>query len=489
MNIAHRNWQGMRSGLVAAALSWGVFGIAPMAQAQIFMSPAQEKETGAAEHKKITPQFGGVYSEGKVSAYVAALGQKLAAKSDDPAIGYTFTLLNSPVVNAFALPGGYVYVTRGLMALANSEAELGGVLGHEIGHVTGHHTAKRYDRQIGTSILGAVLGAVTGSQIVGQLANVGAQAYVAGFSRSQEYEADLKGVRTLARTGYDPYAQADFLDTLRLEEQLSSKLSGVERSRFQFFATHPNTADRVQKAAAEAEKQGAAAPNQKPRNRDQYLTQVDGIIYGDDPKEGMVRGRTFLHPDLKLRFTFPQGYEIQNSSQNVAAQAQDGSLIIFDGRKVAAGTDPASYIQGDFAQEIQATPDNIQNFDVNGMRAASGHAEGQTNDGPVAVELVAIRFSSDQMYRFMFVTAPDGFAAGEPVFRQTVQSFKRLSAQEAVEVKPLRVHVVTAGPGDTVQSLSNRMAFETYKEDRFRVLNRINANEGVRAGARYKIIQ
>jgi predicted Zn-dependent protease len=479
----------VKQSAAACLLALSLFVAPAPAKAQIFMSPAQEKQVGAEEHKKIIPQYGGVYAERNLDAYVNTVGQKLAQNSDDPGIGYTFTLLNSPIVNAFALPGGYVYVTRGLLALANSEAELGGVIGHEVGHVTGHHTAKRYDRAVGAGLLGALLGAVTGSQILGNIANIGGQAYVAGFSRSQEYEADLKGVDTLARAGYDPFAQADFLDTLRREEQLTSKLSGVEQARFQFFATHPNTADRVQKAVAEAQKQGVGGPYAKPRKRNEYLAKIDGMIYGDDPKQGVVRGRTFTHPDLRLKFTVPDGFVLQNSEEAVAAKAQDGSIIIFDGGRVPSGTDPASYLQTAFSKQIGARPQNIQSFDINGMRAASGIAQGQTDSGTVVVKMTLVLYSPEQMYRFLCVASPSNFNAREPGFDQTARSLQRVSAEEAGAVKPLRIRIVTAGAVDTVQSLASRMGFENYREERFRVLNGLDPGVQVKAGERYKIIQ
>jgi predicted Zn-dependent protease len=264
----------------------------------------------------------------------------------------------------------------------------------------------------------------------------------------------------------------------------------VEQSRFQFFATHPNTADRVDKAAAKAkEVEGGAKPYTKPRKRNEYLAQIDGMIYGDDPKQGFIRGRTFSHPDLRLKFTVPQGFALENSEQAVAARAQDGSLIIFDGGKVAAGTDPARYIQTDFAKQLQAQPQNIESFDVNGMRAASGLAQGQTESGAVIVKMVAILYTQDQMYRFLCVAPANNFEGREPVFDQTVRSFQRLSAEEAGAIKPLRIRVLTAGASDTVQSLSARMAFEDLKEDRFRVLNGLEPGDALKAGEKYKIIQ
>jgi predicted Zn-dependent protease len=475
--------------LCAYVLVWGVsFAFAPgPADAQIFMSKAQEKEIGQQEHPKILKSYG-VYPDSALSGYIAQIGGSIAANSNDPNVGYTMTLLNSPIVNAFALPGGYVYITRGILALANSEAEVAGVLGHEIGHVTARHTAKRYDRAIGTGILGAIVGAVTGNQIASELFNLGGQLYLAGFSRQQEYEADLLGVRSLARTGYDPYAEADFLATLDAETNLEAKLAGTEPQRMQFFATHPNTPDRVKSAIEEAKKQGVAM-NGKPRNRDIYLTKIEGMIYGDSPSDGFVRGQTFMHPELKLSFKVPDGFSLQNSPEAVVATAKDGSGIQFDGGKAPAGRDPKTYLTNDFANEIKVRPRNIETFDVNGMRAATGTARAQTSDGStVDVRMTAIEYESGTMYRFLMITPTNLTKSRDSALRATIMSFRKLSDSEAAALKPLRIHVVTAGAGDSVASLSSRMSFNDYREERFRVLNGLGTSGQVVAGERYKII-
>lgn len=457
------------------------------AQAQVFMSKNQEKEIGSSEHPKILEEYGGVYDGFDLSAYVATIGGRVAANSDDPSIGYTVTLLNSPIVNAFALPGGYVYVTRGLVALANSEAELAGVLGHEIGHVTARHTAKRYDRAVGTSILGTIASIALGSSIAGDLIGMGGQLYLASFSRQQEYEADLIGVRVLARTGYDPFAQADFLNTMKMDSELEAKIAGAEASRAEFLATHPNTGDRVLRAIEEAKKSGLSV-QAHPRLKNEYLAKIDGMTYGDDPKEGFVRGRTFQHSVLKFSFMVPEGFRLQNTSQAVAAQANDGSLMVFDGRKVRSGTGAARYLQGEFAQEVGARPRNIESLTIGGMAAATGTTSGRTSQGNADIRLVAIEYAPDMMYRFILVTPTNRTAQQAKPMRDAVMTFRRLSNAEAAKLKPLRVRIVTAKAGDSTQSLAQRMAYSDYRVERFRVLNGLDGNKGVTAGARYKIV-
>lgn len=480
-------WRKGMAFLSVLALWGALFFSAEPARAQIFMSKAQEKQIGQEEHPKILKLYGGAYADPAISGYVAQIGGAIAANSDDPSVGYTVTLLNSPVVNAFALPGGYVYVTRGLVALANSEAEVAGVLGHEVGHVTARHVAKRYDRAIGTSIFGAIAGAVIGSPIVSDLLNLGAQLYLAGFSRQQEYEADLLGVRSLARTGYDPYAQADFLATLDAQTQLEAKLAGIEVQRMEFFATHPNTPDRVRRAIEEAQRQGTAI-QARPRNRDIFLSRIDGLLYGDDPKEGFIRGQKFLHPELKLTFTVPEGFRLQNSSQAVVARAKDGSAIQFDGGRAPQGRDPQTYLTREFANEVGIRPRNIETFTVSGMRAATGTARASTRSGTVDVRLVAIEYEPQTIYRFLMLTPANITRSRDAALRGTVMSFRKLTQSEAAALKPHRIRVVQAKAGDTVASLASRMAMSDYREERFRVLNGLGASGQVTAGQRYKIV-
>ena len=458
------------------------------ARAQIFMGAEQEKKIGSEEHPKILQQYGGVYNERDLAGYVATIGGRIAANSNDPSIGYTITLLNSPVINAFALPGGYVYITRGIIALANSEAEVAGVLGHEIGHVTSHHTAKRYDRAMATNIIGVLAGVLTGSSAVGQIAGLGGQAYLASFSREQEYQADQLGVIALARTGYDPYAQADFLNTMGMEMDLEAKLAGQQPNRVDFFASHPNTPDRVVKAIQEAKSSGIAV-SQRPRLRNEYLSHINGMLYGDDPKEGFVKGRTFVHPDLGFKFTVPKGFTLQNTASAVGAKAQDGSLIIFDIGKSKSGSNPANYLANEFAPEVKTRAGRIETFSVNGMPAATTLVQVQTQQGTRNLRMVAVAWSKSDMYRFLCVTPTDRTQAVEGPFQNTVMSLSRLSADERKTAKPLRVRVVTAAAGDSVQSLASRMQFEDHQVERFLTFNGMGPNDKVKAGSKYKIIR
>ena len=450
------------------------------------LTPSQELALGEQQHPQVLKEMGGAYDEGPIGAYVAMVGGRLGANSDMPTLNYTFTVLDTPIVNAMALPGGYVYVTRGLLALANSEAELAGVLGHEIGHVTAHHTAERYNRATLAGILTAGIGVATGSSALGQVAQQGSQLFLLKFSREQENEADALGVKYIARAGYDPTAEADFLHSLDRESQLSAKLSGAEQQTSAFSSTHPLTADRVVRARTLAE-QTQIDPKSRPRRRDEFLNAVDGIIYGDDPKEGLVRGQTFSHPVQKFTFTVPDGFTLVNSSQQVGASDKSGNVIVFDSDKETTGLSMTRYLQAEVGDRVALQ--DVEAITINGLPAATGWSRVSTQGGTADYRLVMIRFDSSTVYRFQILThTQDTQRLGEPLRRMTY-SFRRISDTEAAKLKPYRLRVVTVKSGDTVQSLAATMPFETDNIDRFLVLNGLDAGTRLTPGERVKLVR
>lgn len=451
-----------------------------------FMSPEQERKVGAEEHPKILEQFGGVYGDDAVGGYVASIGGRLAAYAELPADQFTFTVLNDPLVNAFALPGGYVYVTRGLMALANSEAELAGVVAHEIGHVTGRHTAERYSRANVAGIGSTILGVLLGSPEVGQLAQQGSQLYLLSFSRGQELEADKLGIRYLTRTGYDPFAEADFLDTLRRHTELEAKMAGRQVPQNNFFATHPNTAKRVTEAIEEAEGAGAV-PYQRPRYREQYLDAVDGLLYGADPSQGLVRGQRFWHGPLGFTFEAPDGFQIQNTPDAVIMVAGQNMGAVFDGARVETETSMTQYLTTQWAKDLRLS--DLRSFTVNGMDAASAAARVASNGGTVDVRLVAIRFEGDRVYRFQLISPPPASSGLINAFNRLVGSFRRMTAEEVASIQPRRIEVVTVQSGDTLASLAERLPYDDeYNVERLMVLNALDSPQDLKAGDRIKLI-
>jgi len=453
------------------------------------VSEAQERAIGADAHPQVIEQFG-VYEEFPgLNAYVADIALRLHSVSEMSDESFTFTLLDSDMVNAFAIPGGYVYVTRGLMALANNEAELAGVIGHEIGHVTARHGAQRMTQQTLAQLGVVAVGIALQDQNLMQLANVGAMAWLAGYSRSQELQSDELGVRYLTRAGYDPLAMASFLDQLGAQSQLSQKLAfqdGAPDPADNWLASHPRTEDRVVAAAQLA--RNDLADDYLGRN--EYLRQIDGMVYGDSPEQGYRRGNTFSHPELRFTFEVPDGFRMQNSSNAVVAFNADDAVIIFEGGAYNGGS-MTNYTQA-WASELvgqQIALNDLERIDVNGMEAATGWMRLPLQQGQSDVRLLAIRYDSNTVYQFIFI-APSNIAGNlARDFQRTTYSFRKLTSAQANALRPLRIRVVEVRSGDTIDSLSRRMDIAELPRDHFMVLNDIQSNSDLQPGMLVKLIQ
>ncbi len=443
----------------------------------MLISRTSEKTIGAEEHPKVLKAFGGAYNDARVADYVTWLGGRLAANTESPTLGYTFTVLDSPVVNAFALPGGYVYISRGLMALAESEAELAGVLGHELGHVVARHGAQRASKATVAGLLGGLLGGGI-SQSLGGL-------YLRGFSRDQELEADRLGVRYIKRAGYDPGAMSSFLAKMQANSRLEAKIVGVAPDRideFDIMSTHPRTAKRLRQAIAEA---GAAA-GQGILERDSYLARIDNMLYGDSPGQGYVRGRTFLHPGLRLSFEVPEGFRLRNSPGKVAASNQDRIVIMFSTADKPHAGGMTAYLSDVWGKNRDLT--NLKPITVNGLRAASAHTTLDLRRERLTLRIAAIRADSNHIFRFIVAAPADSRKDLDGVFTRTVYSFRRLGEAEARAIQPWRVRIVQARPGETAYGLGRRTPFTDFQTERFQVLNGLIDNRALAAGMRIKLV-
>lgn len=446
------------------------------------MSPEEEQKVGAAESPKAVQEFGGLYKDPELTRYIDSIGQLLAHTTETPNQKFSFVVIDTDVINAFALPGGYVHVTRGLLALANNEAEAAGVIAHETGHVVARHAAQRDTRAKITGGIGTLLGAVLGGDVGAQVGQLGASAYVAKYSREQEFEADSLGVRYLRRAGFDPEAMADFLGSLEANSELESKITGAKDSSLDIMASHPRTPDRVRAAIQQA---GAGAPVKNPiEGRDVYLRKIDGIIYGDSPNNGFVRGNRFGHPALGIGFEAPQNFKLINQPDQVIAKGPQGTTIVFS--QSEAGGSPVDYLRQVQIGGAQLT--NVRPGTINGMQGATGELRGNTAQGPMEVRVAAIRVDSRSMYDFLALGPSQAAAGVNDALQRTVNSFHRLSPQEATSLKPLRIKVVQVQAGDTAQSLAARTAFPDYKLERFMVLNGLKQGEALRPGQLIKLV-
>lgn len=458
-----------------------------------FMSPEDEKRVGADEHPKIIKQFGGAYDEVQVSAYAAQLGTALAKVSELPDEQFRFTVLNTDQVNAFALPGGYVYVTRGLIALAENEAELAGVIAHEIGHVTARHTAERYSQamvaNIGLNIV-SIIGSVYGApRETAQLLSFGTQAVLSGYSREQELEADMLGVRYLGRAGYNTNAMTTFFEKMKAHDELRAAMTGqpTGEDSFNFASSHPRTTDRITQAIRLASEGDSLSDR---TNRDRFLDHINDMIFGDDPEQGIRKGRDFVHPGLKFRFTVPEGFIITNSPTQVVSRHKNGAVIVFDMEKpddAKSVTDLRDYLIGDWGRKLNLT--NVEQLTINGMSAWTGSLRKNTKSGPRDIRLIAIRGSADRIFRLVFLTPTDAFDKMADDLKRMTYSFRRISDAEAANVKPLRIKIETTVSGDTPEGLANRMAFDDFNLEWFELINANHHKETYPAGERVKLIR
>lgn len=460
-------------------------GAIPSASTPITQAEAKQ---GAEAHPQLLSEFGGTYP-GTQSAYVEQVGKNIAVRSGlgNARESFTVSLLNSSVNNAFAIPGGYIYCTRQLLSLMNNEAELAGVLGHEVGHVAARHSQRRQAAAQKNTLLGAagaiLSGILLGNSGIGQTLSKGflqgSQLLTLKFSRSQELEADGLGIEYLNRAGYDPRAMSTVLQSLAAQNALDASLQGSNATIPEWASTHPDPASRVQGALTRAGQSGGSL------NRDAFLARVDGLLYGDDPAQGVIEGRQFLHPELRLAFAVPAGFYMVNGTRAVSINGESGqaqfTTAAYDGNL-------ETYIRAVFkdlgGSGQNLAPATLQRTTINGIPAAFGTARVNSGSGQVDVVVYAYEFSKSQAFHFAAISQAGRTEALSPMFN----SLRRISNAEAAAVIPRRIDVLVVARGDTVKSLAGKMAYSTAQEQRFRVLNGLSSSDSIVPGQKVKIV-
>jgi len=453
---------------------------APVAASPPQMSPAELRE-----HERILATYGGVYDNPQLQAMVEQLVERLVASSERPDLHYQVTILNSETVNAFALPTGRLYVTRGLIALANDESELAAVVGHEMGHVIARHAELRAEKIRDEELKDRVLASLFSDSQEGALALAKSKLTLATFSQMQELQADAIGIGIASRAGYDPYGAVRFLASLERNSELKPQQSGaINSAPPDFLASHPATPERISHALAIARQYkppAADTPQQMAEARDAYLAKIDGIVFGEDPSEGLVRGRRFLHPRLGFTFTAPDGFMLDNTAQAVLGVRRGGDAALrLDVVHVPAEQTLPAYLSSGWIENID--PASVHDVTINGFAGATATAKGDNWD----FRLYAIRFGSD-VYRFIFASknlSPES----DRTFRECVGTFRRMTLAEMREAKPAHLKVVTVAGGDTVERLAARMAVPDRRVERFRMLNGLDPGGKLEPGSEVKIV-
>jgi predicted Zn-dependent protease len=446
----------------------------PKPNRAVVQNPASEKE-----HERILTSYGGVYDDPKLEALIGKTVDRLVAASDRPDQAYKVTILNSGAVNAFALPSGQLYVTRGLVALACDTSELSSVLSHEMAHVLAKHAAIREDQARQAAVVTRVVTEMGTDPDLTALALAKTKLTMASFSRSQEFEADGIGVGISARAHFDPYGAARFLAAMERNAELKAGKASVDPRAQDFLSSHPATPERVSNAQSTARQY--TSPESNERDRDTYLAAIDNIVYGEDPSEGFVRGHRFLHPKLGFTFTAPENFTLDNTAQAVIGVREGGTQAMrFDVVRVPSEQSLGDYLNSGWMENVDKS--STEDVTINGFPAASAVAHGDQWQ----FKVYALRFGSD-VYRFIFA-AKQKNTESERNARETVNSFRRLTLDEIQAARPLRIKIINVQPGDTVDSLSHRMAGLDHATERFRILNGLETHAQVKARDRVKIV-
>src|ERR1700694_4179206 len=440
----------------------------------VAQTPAAERE-----HERILSSYGGAYDDPKLEALIGKTVDRLVAASDRPDQAYKVTILNSGAVNAFALPTGQLYVTRGLIALASDTSELSSVLSHEMAHVLAKHASIREDQARQAAIVTRVVTEMGNDPDLTALALAKTKLTMASFSRAQEFVADGIGVGISARAHFDPYGAARFLTSMERNAALKAGKISLDPRAQDFLSSHPATPERVQNAQNSARQY--TAPQGGERDRETYLAAIDNIVYGEDPSEGFVRGRRFLHPKLGFTFAAPESFTLDNTAQAVIGVREGGTQAMrFDVVRVPAEQSLGEYLNSGWMEGVDKA--STEDLMINGFPAASATAHGDQWQ----FKVYALRFGSD-VYRFIFA-ARQRTTESERNARETVNSFRRLTLEEIQAARPLRIKVITVQPGDTVESLSHRMAGIDRPAERFRILNGLDAHAQVKVRDLVKIV-
>ena len=431
----------------------------------------------AAQHPKILATYGGEYPDAKLERMVAKVVGRLTFEGSDPNQTYRITILNSPSVNAFALPGGFVYVTRGLLALANDSSELGAVIAHEMAHVTARHGIERQKLEADANLAARVVSEVLQDDMAGKQAEIRGKLRMAQFSRNQELEADAIGIKSAGKSGYDAFGAPRFLASLGAYTDFRAAADDVDMS-LEFLASHPATPQRVELAKRHARQIGA--PGSGVTDRDSYLNGIDGMLFGDSPEEGFVRGNMFLHPGLGIAYSVPAGFETENNKDSVLSSGPGETAIRFDAVEILQSVKLTDYVRSGWVTGLDEN--SVQSKTIAGYDAAVAKAQADRWSFEIAVLRV-----DGKVYRFLFA-APVGSATLASTAASVEQSFRVMTVEERALVRPARMRVVTVKAGDTVGTLANSMSGVDRKLELFRILNGLTNGGTVSAGQKVKLI-
>ena len=449
------------------------------------ISEEQEINMGKQYHKEIIKQYK-LYDDPQLQAYVTRLGEELAQKSHRNNLFYHFYVIDSPIVNAFALPGGYIYISRGILSYMNSESELAGVLGHELGHVTARHSAKAISKQQLTGIFATAAVIATGTRMAGDLSSILGSAFLSGYGRAAELESDRLGAQYIAAVGYDPDDMINVIGILKNQEEFEKQRAREEdrpaRAYHGVFASHPRNDDRLQEVIAAAKSQQSTVSREN--NRDEFLKHLDGLVFGSSEEQGVTRGNRFYHNKMDFTVAFPQTWRIENRPNSLLATAKTNDKILYmsiDDLNFKESAD--DYLKRNYTDIEALTPVTTDS----GLQGYTGLTKLKTPFG-VRQSRVATVFEGKRAYVLISTHKDKGTLPGDEFF-DTLRSIRNLKQEERQLAKGQRIRIVRAKPGDTFEKLAGESILVNYAQAQLRLLNGMYPDGEPQPGQLIKIVE
>jgi predicted Zn-dependent protease len=485
----HRTFAGCVLALVATLLMAG----APAARAQLFgMSEAKEIETAKKMHAQIL-QTMGAYHNPELQDYVNSIGQKLAKVSNRPKLEYTYTVLDTEDVNAFATMGGYVYISRGILPYLSSEAELAAVLGHETGHITARHMAKQQSQGTLAGIAGIATAVVTDQPALADLTNVAGEAIIRGYGRDMELEADRLGAEYLARAGYDPAAMISVIRTLKDQERFeveSAKQEGRQPHIYHgLFATHPDNDTRLRQAVNITQVAAGHATG-KAENGTEFLRRLDGVAWGTSAEQGVVRGSRIYHSGMSFTVAFPSGWNVDNGQDRILAapRTKDALMMVQTAAIPPKLPDPKSFVTKGLlgGQSLR----HAEELEINGLPAYTAVVRSmQTPFGSKPGRIVVIKYGA-LYFVFMGASRSGGdVPEADRLFLSAAETFRRLKSDELERAEPDRIRVIETPDGATMTSLAAGSPLKRYPVEQLRLFNRLYPKGEPTPGQLIKVVR
>jgi predicted Zn-dependent protease len=486
--------------VVAALAACGSTSVNPVTgqQERTVMSEEAEIREGTKAHQEILKEYGVIKNE-RLQAYVNDLGQRLAKQSHRANLKWTFTVLDSPEINAFALPGGFVYVTRGIMAYLDSEADLAGVIGHEIGHVTARHGAQRATRQQNAAVgalLGGILGAVLDAkggggigQQIGEASQAAAAGYVAKYGREQELQADGLGAEYLSRVNYDPRNMIDVIRVLKDQERFAADAARTEgrpvpQGGNNWLASHPSNDQRLEQISRIAA-QYQANKNYADEGRLRYLQMIDGMAFGESPEQGLTRGRNFYHSGLNFAMTAPAGWRLINDTDDLTLMNPTGdAALIVQLAPPNAGRNHDEVIRN----VVKPSSGRVDRYTLNGLNATHFVGTVPSQGGQRGIELTVATGAAGQNF-FMIYAAKDAtiLQRNRSSLQEAERSFRGMTAQDTAAAKPWVLRA-SALPRGGFGELARSAPMSTLPEQQLRLINGVYSSGAVQPGAMVKMV-